>query len=144
MKFVIQRTTSASIIINQKITAQIGTGLVVLMGIHRDDTTDLNEKWIDKILKLRIFADEHKPINRSVQDINGEILLISQFTLYADCKGQNRPSFMDAAPPEKAKMIYDDFVVKLKERWPQTQTGEFAADMQVSLINDGPVTVILE
>ncbi|MCP5463975.1 MAG: D-tyrosyl-tRNA(Tyr) deacylase [Deltaproteobacteria bacterium] len=144
MKFVIQRTTQASVTINNTETRSIGAGYVILMGIHKDDDDSEISKWIDKILKLRLFADEAKPINRSIQDIDGEILLISQFTLYADCKGQNRPSFMQAAPPEKAKALYEKFVCLLKEKWPKTTTGEFAADMQVSLVNDGPVTIVLE
>lgn len=144
MKFVIQRVSQAQVEIQGQDTQRIKTGLVILMGIHKDDTSEMNQKWIDKILKLRLFPDENKPINRSIQDINGEILLISQFTLYADCKGQNRPSFMAAAKPNQAKEIYHDFEKKLKRNWPQTKTGVFAADMQVSLTNDGPVTIVLE
>jgi D-aminoacyl-tRNA deacylase len=150
MKFVIQRVINASVIIKNSESGillnkkSIQSGLVILMGIHGDDKASDCDKWIQKILNLRIFADEAKPINRSIQDINGEILLISQFTLYADLKGQNRPSFMAAAKPEQAKEIYDAFVNKLEKAWPKTKTGEFAADMQVSLVNDGPVTIILD
>lgn len=144
MKFVIQRVSQATVSINNAVTAKIEQGLLVLMGIHQNDTVQDCNKWIDKILKLRIFPDENKPINRSVQDVNGEVLLISQFTLYGDTKGQNRPSFIEAAKPEKAIPIYNSFVEKMKEIWPKTQTGEFAANMKVSLTNDGPVTIILE
>jgi len=144
MKFVIQRVSEASVEIAGKERASIGPGLVILMGIHRDDRAEDSERWIDKILKLRIFPDEAKPINRSIQDIDGEILLVSQFTLYADCQGGNRPSFIDAAQPEAAKRIYDSFVDRLKEKWPRTQTGEFAAVMKVRLCNDGPVTIVLD
>ncbi|MFO1518922.1 MAG: D-aminoacyl-tRNA deacylase [bacterium] len=144
MKFVIQRVSHASVEIEGKRVASIGPGMVVLMGIHRNDRVEDGSRWVEKLLKLRIFADEAKPINRSVQDVKGEILLISQFTLYADSKGQNRPSFMEAAPPEIAREIYDHFVKVLKGAWPATQTGEFAADMKVDLRNDGPVTIILE
>lgn len=144
MKFVIQRVQSASVTINQKVHSQIKLGYLIYMGIHKDDSKQDCEKWIDKILKLRLFADEKKPINASHQDVKGEILLVSQFTLYGDAKGQNRPSFMDAAAPGLAREIYDYFTSLLKSKWPPTQTGEFAADMQVSSINDGPVTLILE
>lgn len=144
MRLIIQRVTQASVTVDNKIIAKIKQGFLIYFGIHKEDkATDCNT-WIDKIIKLRIFADDHKPINRSIQDIDGEILFVSQFTLYADCKEQNRPSFTDAAPPAAAKEIYDEFVKQLKIKWPKTQTGEFAADMQVSSINDGPVTIIME
>ncbi len=144
MKFVIQRVSQASVVIEGSESAKINTGLVVLMAIHKDDVIADCDKWISKILKLRIFPDENKPINRSIQDINGDILLISQFTLYGDCKGQNRPSFIESAKPGLAKEIYDHFVSEFKKAWPKTQTGEFAADMKLSLTNDGPVTIVLE
>lgn len=144
MRFVIQRVDSASVEIEKKISASIGQGLLVFIGIHREDNLETCASWIEKILKLRIFPDAQKPINRSIQDVDREILLVSQFTLYADTKGQNRPSFMSAASPEQAWVIYNHFVELMKQRWPKTQTGEFAADMKVQLINDGPVTIILE
>lgn len=143
MKFVVQRVSEGHVTIDGQ-TESIGQGLVVLMGIGKDDSEADCERWVEKLLKLRLFADEAKPINASLKDIQGEILLVSQFTLYGDTKGQNRPSFINAAPPEKAKAIYDHFVNLLKERWPATKTGVFAADMQVKLINDGPVTLLLE
>jgi len=143
MKFVIQRVSQASVTIDKQESRSINEGIVVLMGIHKDDSKDETDKWIKKILNLRIFADDNKPINCSIQDINGDILLISQFTLYADLKGQNRPSFMEAAKPDQAREIYEDFAKKLKDSWPATVTGEFAAHMDVSLVNDGPVTIIL-
>lgn len=144
MKFVIQRVEQASVEIAGEKSARIGKGLLVFLGIHRDDRWEDCRRWIEKILKLRIFPDEQKPINRSVQDTKGEVLLVSQFTLYGDTKGQNRPSFIEAAPPDQAKDLYEKFVQEFKARWPQTQTGEFAADMKVQLTNDGPVTIILE
>lgn len=144
MRFVIQRVSQASVSIQGKPTESIGTGLLVFMAIHRDDSEADCEPWIDKILKLRIFPDDDKPINRSIQDIDGEILLISQFTLYGDTKGQNRPSFIQAAKPDVAKKIYAYFEKRLQQKWPKTKYGEFAADMKVSLVNDGPVTIILE
>lgn len=144
MRFVIQRVHQASVRINNQETASIGSGLLILMGIHQTDTHEQCAPWIEKILKLRIFPDENKPINRSIQDINGELLVVSQFTLYADCKGQNRPSFIKAAKPPQAQSIYDHFVALLKEKWQKTQTGTFGAMMDLSLINHGPVTIILE
>jgi D-aminoacyl-tRNA deacylase len=144
MKFVVQRVSSASVHIEGRASVSIGPGLLVFIGIHREDKKEDCSPWIEKILKLRIFPDEQKPINRSIQDINGEILLVSQFTLYGDAKGQNRPSFIQAAPPEQAKGIYEHFVALLKDKWPKTKTGEFAAEMKVELVNEGPVTIILE
>lgn len=144
MKFVVQRVVEASVAIEGKPTVSIGPGMLVFMGIHRDDTQESCLPWIDKILKLRIFPDDQKPINRSIQDIDGEILIVSQFTLYGDCKGQNRPSFIKAAKPEAAEEIYNYFVTLLKSRWPKVATGEFAASMKIGLVNDGPVTIILE
>ncbi len=144
MKFVVQRVTSASVEIEGNALVSIGPGLLVFIGIHREDSVEGCSRWVEKILKLRIFADEHKPINCSIQDIDGEILLISQFTLYGDTQGQNRPSFIEAAPPEQARLIYEHLVELMKQKWPKTKTGEFAAHMKVNLVNDGPVTVILE
>lgn len=144
MRFVIQRVKNASVTINKEETRNIGEGLMILMGIHKNDTQENLDKWVDKILKLRIFPDDKKPINASIQDIQGEVLIISQFTLYADTKGQNRPSFLEAAKPDVAKSLYNQFVEKFKSKWPRTKTGEFAADMDVSLTNFGPVTIILE
>lgn len=144
MRFVIQRVGEAHVAIEGRPAVSIGRGLVVFIGIHRNDTEKECAGWVDKILKLRVFPDQAKPINRSIQDVGGEVLLISQFTLYGDCKGQNRPSFIEAAKPEEARRIYNHFVDLLKQAWPKTKTGEFAADMKVSLTNDGPVTIILE
>jgi D-tyrosyl-tRNA(Tyr) deacylase len=135
---------------------------LVFVGIHKNDGASDVNRVADKILKLRIFADAAKPINASttnsetlplvprrginasVRDSNGEILLISQFTLIADLKGQNRPSFMDAAKPDQAKALYESLVQTMSHAWPKTKSGIFAADMQISLINDGPVTIILD
>ena len=144
MKFVVQRVSEASVAVEGKKEASICRGMVVFLGIHRDDRLEDCPRWVEKLLKLRIFPDESKPINRSVQDIDGEILLVSQFTLYGDARGQNRPSFLQAAPPDQAKPIYQYFVDLLAAKWPKTKTGTFASEMKVSLVNDGPVTIILE
>lgn len=144
MKFVIQRVDGASVAIDGRVHCKIGKGLVVLVGIHKDDRIGDCARHVDKILKLRIFADAEKPINASIRDVDGEALLISQFTLIADLKGQNRPSFIDAAKPAEARAIYDEFVLLFAAAWPKTKSGVFAADMRVSLINDGPVTIVME
>ncbi len=145
MKFVIQRVSQGCVSIQDKTKVSIKEGLVILMGIHRDDTLALCETFINKILNLRIFSDEAKLMNRSLRDNQGEILLISQFTLLANVKGQNRPSFMEAAPPKKAKLIYDHFVKELQKQWPgKVKTGEFGATMTVEIVNEGPVTIILD
>jgi D-tyrosyl-tRNA(Tyr) deacylase len=142
MRFVIQRVSEAKVSIEGKTDAVIGRGLMILMAIHKDDTPDMVSAMVEKILNLRIFPDDQKPINRSMRDIGGEILLVSQFTLYADLKG-NRPSFFDSAKPDAAIPLYNHFVDVLKKEWPGTKTGEFGADMKVTLTNDGPVTIIL-
>lgn len=144
MRLLVQRVSEAAVEIEGKITAQIGKGILVFVGIGRQDQKEECPKWVDKLLKLRLFPDEAKPINRSIQDVKGEILLVSQFTLYGDTRGQNRPSFIRAAPPEQAEALYDHFVALMKAKWSRTQTGQFAAHMRISLINDGPVTLLLE
>lgn len=143
MKFVIQRVLNASVEIDGSVAASIGPGLVVLVGIHKDDKREDLPRYVDKLLKLRLFADDSKPINASLRDVDGEALLISQFTLIADLKGQNRPSFIDAAKPEAARALYDEFVGLFTAAWPKTKTGIFAADMKVALVNDGPVTIVM-
>lgn len=144
MRLLVQRVSKAAVEIEGEITAQIGKGILVFVGIGREDQKEDSPKWVDKLLKLRLFPDEAKPINRSIQDVNGEVLLVSQFTLYGDTRGQNRPSFIRAAPPEQAEVLYEHFVSLMKSKWPRTQTGRFAAHMSISLINDGPVTLLLE
>lgn len=144
MKAVIQRVLEAGIVIENRQTARIGKGLLIFLGIHQNDTRETAEKLAQKIFKIRLFADGQKPINASLSDINGEVLIVSQFTLYADLKGQNRPSFIAAAKPDLAHGLYAHFVSSFKGLWPKVQTGQFAADMQVSLVNDGPVTIVLD
>ncbi|NMB57234.1 D-tyrosyl-tRNA(Tyr) deacylase [Candidatus Beckwithbacteria bacterium] len=144
MKTIIQRVTKASVKIDGKIYSQINQGLLILLGITNTDTEKEVNWLVDKIANLRIFSDENDKMNLSVQDIKGEILVVSQFTLYADCQKGNRPSFMGAARPEQAIPLYEKFIIRLKQIGISTKTGEFGAMMKVELTNDGPVTIDLE
>lgn len=145
MRVVIQRVTQASVTIDNKITSAIKLGLMILLGIEEADTTDDIDWLCSKISKLRIFADDADVMNLSVMDINGEVLLVSQFTLHAATKKGNRPSYIKAAKPEIAIPLYNNFIFQLeKELGKKIQTGEFGADMKVALINDGPVTIIID
>lgn len=144
MRLVAQRVKKASVKIDGKIVGQIGSGLLVLHGIAEGDTEAIGEALAEKILKLRIFGDKDDKMNLSVQDIKGEILAVSQFTLLADCSGGNRPSFIKAAPPQIAKPLFDKFVQELKKSGLKVETGVFGAKMEVELANDGPVTIILD
>lgn len=140
----IQRVKQASVTVNEEITGEIQQGILLLLGIQKNDTEETAKKLIDKILAYRIFSDENNKMNCSVQQIDGGILVVSQFTLAADTKKGLRPSFSSAAPPAQAEALYDYFVTQIRSKHPQVATGIFGADMQVSLINDGPVTFILE
>lgn len=144
MKLVVQRVLKADVKVDDKIVGQINQGFVVLVGIGENDTQKEADSLVQKLLKLRIFTDENDKMNLSIQDIKGELLLISQFTLYADCFSGNRPSFINAANPKKANELYEYFVKECRKTNITVQTGIFAADMKVSLVNDGPVTIILE
>jgi D-tyrosyl-tRNA(Tyr) deacylase len=145
MKAVIQRVSEASVKIEGSIKGQINSGLLVLLGIEETDTAEDIEWLCGKICRLRIFGDENGVMNLSVQEINGEVLLISQFTLHASTKKGNRPSYIKAARPEVAIPLYEAFIKQLeKELGKPIQTGEFGADMKVSLVNDGPVTIIID
>jgi D-aminoacyl-tRNA deacylase len=144
MKTVIQRVSQASVSINDNVVAEIKTGLVILLGITESDTKQTVDKMVKKILQLRIFSDDNGLMNLSIEDIRSELLIISQFTLYGDCKKGNRPSFVKAAKPEIAQPLYDDFISKCRDANLKVATGEFGAMMNVSLVNDGPVTIILE
>lgn len=144
MKIVVQRTTGASVIINQKIVGKINQGLVALVGFEQTDTKAVVDKMVDKMIGLRIFSDENDKMNLSLKDIGGEILSISQFTLYADCKKGRRPSFINAAKPDYATTLYDYFNEKISSYHIPLALGQFGADMKVSLVNDGPVTIILD
>jgi len=143
MRTVIQRVKSSSVLVNNKVISQINEGLLVLLGVETTDNPSDAEYLADKIANLRIFEDENSKMNRSLIDIAGEALVVSQFTLLGDCRKGRRPSFMHAAPPDKAKSLYRYFADQLRKKGISTQTGKFQAMMKVSLINDGPVTLIL-
>lgn len=144
MKFVIQRVSNASVSVDNKVIGAIDKGYMVLIGIGKDDTTKEADRLVDKMLKLRIFDDADGKTNLSLADVEGSLLLISQFTLYADCRKGNRPSFINAAPPAQAENLYEYIIAKCKEQVPCVQTGSFGADMMVQLTNSGPFTIILD
>lgn len=144
MKFVIQRVTESSVSVDGTVIGQIGKGFMVLIGVAESDTEEIADKLIRKLIGLRIFEDENGKTNLSLADVDGELLLISQFTLYANCKKGNRPSFIDAGNPDKANVLYEYIISKCKEQVGIVQTGSFGADMKISLINDGPFTIILD
>lgn len=143
MQALIQRVSEASVRIDSRVVGQIGAGLLVLLCAERGDDEALADRLLAKLLKLRIFTDEAGKMNRSVQDVDGGLLVVSQFTLAADTSGGNRPSFTSAAPPEDGRRLYHYFVERARAVHPQVATGEFGADMQVALVNDGPVTIPL-
>ena len=144
MKFVIQRVTHANVVVNGNEIGKIGKGFMVLIGVSKEDDKAIADKMVDKMIKLRIFEDENGKTNLSLDDVDGELLLISQFTLYANCKKGNRPSFIDAGAPDEANDLYEYIIEKCKERVKVVERGEFGADMKVSLLNDGPFTIILD
>ena len=144
MKFLIQRVSRAAVYIEGRLEASIGAGLLVLIGVHRDDTIAEAEYLADKLVKLRIFPDEAGKMNRSVIEAGGSLLVVSNFTLYGDCGKGRRPSFDDAAPPDRARALYEYFLAKLRGSTVRVEAGVFQAMMSVSLINDGPVTLICE
>lgn len=144
LKLVLQRVSEASVTIEGEVVGAIDRGFVVLVGVGRGDTKEIVERLVEKTLQLRVFADGDGKMNLSVKDVSGSLLLISQFTLYADCRKGRRPAFTDAAPPAEAKMLYEYFVERCRESGVVVQTGVFAADMKVSLVNDGPVTILLD
>jgi D-aminoacyl-tRNA deacylase len=144
MKAVLQRVAQARVDIAGRTVGEIGAGLLVLLCAERGDTDAAADRMLAKMLKLRIFSDEAGKMNRSVQDIGGGLLVVSQFTLAADVSGGNRPSFTLAAPPDEGRRLYDYFVAKARAAHPVVATGEFGADMQVHLLNDGPVTIPLQ
>lgn len=144
MKLVIQRVTQASVEIGPEKVGEIKKGLLVLIGVAEQDTEAVADRYLKKLLGLRIFEDGQGKTNLSLADVDGELLLVSQFTLYADCSRGNRPSFIKAGPPRQAERIYEYMVERARERVPVVETGRFGAEMKVSLVNDGPFTVILE
>ena len=144
MRAILQRVTEANVKVDGEIIGQIGNGLMILVGFGKEDTEEKLEWMVNKILNLRVFSDEDDKINLSVTDISGELLIVSQFTLYWNCKKGTRPSFDGALDPINAEKLYDKFVEKMKNSGLKVQTGSFGADMKVSLVNDGPVTVELE
>ena len=144
MKVVIQRVEHASVTIDGQVHGQIGKGYLVLLGVGHDDDEATADRIVKKMIGLRIFADENGKTNHSLKDVGGSLLIVSQFTLYADCRHGNRPGFTDAAKPDRANALYEYFVKKCAEQVENVQTGSFGADMKVELLNDGPFTIILD
>ena len=144
MKFVIQRVKEASVKVDDEYTGKIKKGYLVLIGVGQEDTKEEADKYIRKMINLRIFEDENGKTNCSLKDVDGELLLVSQFTLYANCKKGNRPSFIEAKNPEEANALYEYIIAECKKKIPDVETGSFGADMKVELLNDGPFTVVLE
>lgn len=144
MKFVIQRVKNAEVTVKNESVGSIKNGFLVLIGITHDDTKEKADKLVKKLINLRVFEDSNNKMNLSLSDVGGELLLVSQFTLYADTSHGNRPSFIQAAKPELAKELYDYIIDKCKSYDKKVETGIFGAEMKVNLLNDGPVTIILE
>ncbi|WP_337405422.1 D-aminoacyl-tRNA deacylase [Suilimivivens sp.] len=144
MKLVIQRVQEASVSVDQEVVGKIGHGFMVLLGVSQTDTEEIAEKMFQKLLKLRIFEDENGKTNLDIKSVNGELLIISQFTLYADCRHGNRPSFIGAGTPDQANALYEYFLSQCRKEIPVVEQGIFGAHMMVSLINDGPFTIVLD
>ncbi len=144
MKLLIQRVANASVSVDGGIIGQIGRGYLVLIGISETDTRETADKMIRKMINLRIFMDENGKTNLSLKDVDGELLLVSQFTLYADCRKGNRPSFIRSGNPALAEELYDYIIAECRKQVPVVETGRFGAEMQVGLVNDGPFTVTLD
>lgn len=144
MKFVIQRVTEANVKVDGEVIGQIGKGFMVLIGVGQEDTKEIADKMVKKLVGLRIFEDENGKTNLSLADVNGELLLISQFTLYANCKKGFRPSFIEAGAPDMANEMYEYIIAECKKSVPVVEKGSFGADMKVSLVNDGPFTIVLD
>ncbi|MGL4232059.1 MAG: D-aminoacyl-tRNA deacylase [Casimicrobium sp.] len=145
MRLLIQRVSEASVRVDDRVTGEIGAGLLVLIGVTHGDNEAIEDRMVEKLLKLRIFSDDEGKMNKSVVDVGGDVLAVSQFTLYADAKNGNRPSYTNAARPEQASPAFDRFVAKLAAKLGKpVPTGVFGADMKASLVNDGPVTIWLD
>ncbi|MGN1482072.1 D-aminoacyl-tRNA deacylase [Porcipelethomonas sp.] len=144
MRAVLQRVTHASVKVDGEVKGSIGKGLLVFLGVGLDDTEEDVKRLVNKIVRLRIFSDENDKINLSVNDVNGSLLVISQFTLYADCRKGNRPNFLNAGKPDEANRLYEFFTEECRNYVPVVEKGVFGADMKVELLNDGPFTIVLE
>lgn len=144
MRVILQRVSRASVEVEGNIIGKIDNGLLLLLGIHVDDNMKELEWMVNKVIGLRIFEDEDGKMNNSLADVNGSLLIVSQFTLYGDCEKGRRPGFIDAARPEKAIPMYEDFIDKCKKLGVHVESGEFGADMKVDLLNDGPVTLVID
>ena len=144
MKFIIQRVSEASVTVEGQVIGQIGKGYLVLIGVGENDTKELADRYIKKMLGLRIFEDENGKSNLSLKDVGGSLLLVSQFTLYANCRKGNRPSFTEAGNPELAEELYEYIIAQCRKEIPEVQTGSFGAHMKVSIVNDGPFTILLD
>lgn len=144
MKFVIQRVSEASVTVDNEIIGSIGKGFLVLIGVGQNDTKEDADFYIKKMIGLRIFQDENGKTNLSLKDVGGELLLVSQFTLYANCRKGNRPSFIEAGSPQQAEALYEYIIAECKKQLPVVETGSFGASMKVSLCNEGPFTIILD
>lgn len=144
MRIVLQRVSSASVTVDGEITGSIGKGYLVLLGVGQGDTEEDCHRLADKIINLRIFSDENDKINLSLSDVGGSLLIVSQFTLYADCRKGNRPNFIQAGKPDEAERLYNYFSDYCRSKGKHVETGVFGADMKVELVNDGPFTVVLE
>ena len=144
MRFVVQRVTHASVTVDGNVIGKIGQGFMVLIGVSDEDTKETADKMVKKLLGLRIFEDENGKTNLDIHTVGGSLLLISQFTLYTDCKHGNRPSFIKAGKPDMANEMYEYIIAKCREQVETVETGEFGADMKVELLNDGPFTILLD
>ncbi len=144
MKAVVQRVSKASVEVAQKTVGQIDAGLLIFFGVHEKDTPDQTKWFVEKLSNLRIFSDENNKMNLSVKDIEGGVLITSQFTLYGNCDKGRRPDFLSAAEPAKAEAIYDKFIDEFKAAYPRVESGVFGGNMTVRLVNDGPVTLLIE
>ncbi len=144
MKFVIQRVLESSVTVDGQVIGQIGKGFLVLIGAGQNDTKENADALVKKMIGLRIFEDENGKTNLSLKDVNGSLLLVSQFTLYANCKKGNRPSFTEAGDPQMANELYEYIISECRKQVPIVETGSFGAEMKVALVNDGPFTIILE
>lgn len=144
MRAVLQRVSRAKVTVEGRVTGEIGPGLMILLGVGRDDTSEVSSWMAEKCANLRIFEDEQGKMNRSLLEVRGSVLAVSQFTLYGDARGQRRPSFLAAAPPELAKALYEEFCEALRQLGVHVSTGVFQAMMSVELVNEGPVTILLD